>query len=160
MGFTDVENTILSRYTRDLRDTDYMTANFLEELSKVNKKITVVFYGDHLPGLYPDKIFANNNSKYETDYFIWSNFETEKLNYPLVTSSNFPALLLGVTNSKVSPYYALLTKVLDESVLVDKALTKEQEEIKKELAIIQYDITLGKGYIMKKDKSFFELDGD
>ena len=160
MGFTDVENTILSRYTRDLRDTDYMTANFLEELSKVNKKITVVFYGDHLPGLYPDKIFANNNSKYETDYFIWSNFETEKLNYPLVTSSNFPALLLDVTNSKVSPYYALLTKVLDESVLVDKALTKEQEEIKKELAIIQYDITLGKGYIMKKDKSFFELDGD
>lgn len=150
MGFTDVENTILSRYTRDLRDTDYMTANFLEELSKVNKKITVVFYGDHLPGLYPDKIFANNNSKYET----------EKLNYPLVTSSNFPALLLDVTNSKVSPYYALLTKVLDESVLVDKALTKEQEEIKKELAIIQYDITLGKGYIMKKDKSFFELDGD
>ena len=160
MGFTDVENTILSRYTRDLRDTDYMTANFLEELSKVNKKITVVFYGDHLLGLYPDKIFANNNSKYETDYFIWSNFETEKLNYPLVTSSNFPALLLDVTNSKVSPYYALLTKVLDESVLVDKALTKEQEEIKKELAIIQYDITLGKGYIMKKDKSFFELDGD
>ena len=160
IGFTDVENTILSRYTRDLRDTDYMTANFLEELSKVNKKITVVFYGDHLPGLYPDKIFANNNSKYETDYFIWSNFETEKLNYPLVTSSNFPALLLDVTNSKVSPYYALLTKVLDESVLVDKALTKEQEEIKKELAIIQYDITLGKGYIMKKDKSFFELDGD
>lgn len=160
MGFTDVENTILSRYIRDLRDTDYMTANFLEELSKVNKKITVVFYGDHLPGLYPDKIFANNNSKYETDYFIWSNFETEKLNYPLVTSSNFPALLLDVTNSKVSPYYALLTKVLDESVLVDKALTKEQEEIKKELAIIQYDITLGKGYIMKKDKSFFELDGD
>ena len=97
---------------------------------------------------------ANNNSKYETDYFIWSNFETEKLNYPLVTSSNFPALLLDVTNSKVSPYYALLTKVLDESVLVDKALTKEQEEIKKELAIIQYDITLGKGYIMKKDNNY------
>jgi hypothetical protein len=160
-GYTDIENTILSRYSRDLKDTDDMTADFLGELSKINKNITVVFYGDHLPGLYPEKTFTDApESKYETDYFIWSNFETEKLNYPVITSSNFPALLLKETNSKVSPYYALLTDVLDESVLTNEKLTKKQEEIKKDLQIVQYDITLGRGYLTKKHRSFFELDGE
>ncbi len=50
--------------------------------------------------------------QYKTDYFVWSNFETEDYHYDLVNSSDMNALMLETTNNKVSPYYALLTEVL------------------------------------------------
>ncbi|WEM62523.1 sulfatase-like hydrolase/transferase [Streptococcus parauberis] len=43
--------------------TDIYTKQFLDALSKVDKKVTVVFYGDHLPGLYPDSVFKQNPKK-------------------------------------------------------------------------------------------------
>ena len=51
-GFSDEENSKLTFYSRLLYQTDSATQDFLEKLSKIDKKITVVFYGDHLPGLY------------------------------------------------------------------------------------------------------------
>ena len=80
-----MENDQLTNYTRLLYHTDVATKDFLDQLSKINKKITVVFYGDHLPGLYPQSAFKNNpESQYLTDYFVWSNYETPKLDYPIV----------------------------------------------------------------------------
>ena len=111
--FSKEGNESLSSYVRMLYHTDQATKEFLEKLSKVDKKVTVVFYGDHLPGLYPQSAFKEDpESQYLTDYFVWSNYETPKLDYPRVNSSDFSALLLEQTNSKVSPYYALLTEVL------------------------------------------------
>lgn len=157
-GFTDGENTTLSNYARLLTHTDIATNEFLNKLSKINKKITVVFYGDHLPGFYPDSAFSSNkNNKYQTDYFIWSNFKTQKLNYSLVNSSDFTAELLEHTNSKVSPYYALLTEVLKNASVDKKNLTKKQKKIAEDLKLIQYDITLGKSYILKDNRNFFKI---
>ena len=49
--------------------------NFLDELNKLDKPVTVVFYGDHLPGIYETASQDTNNSLalHLTDYFIWSN---------------------------------------------------------------------------------------
>ena len=60
-GFSDEENSKLTFYSRLLSQTDTATQSFLESLSKIDKKITVVFYGDHfMPGLYPESAFKNN----------------------------------------------------------------------------------------------------
>ncbi|KPJ22040.1 LTA synthase family protein [Streptococcus phocae] len=151
-GFTEEENTTLSNYSRLLNVTDQMTQDFLNELSSYEKNVTVVFYGDHLPGFYPNSAFSSNpGSQYETDYFIWSNYETEKLDYPKVHSSDFPALILKHTNAKVSPYGALLTKLLDNRD--QKAVFKKLNE---DLKILQYDLTLGHHYILD-DKEFFKV---
>lgn len=140
----DAENNTLTNYAHLLYQTDLETENFLEQLKEVNSKVTVVFYGDHLPGLYPQSIFSDNpESQYQTDYFIWSNYETSNLNYPIISSSDFPAELLLQTNSKVSPYYALLTNKLNGD-----------GEVVEDLKFVQYDITLGKGYLKK---NFFEI---
>lgn len=140
----DAENNTLTNYAHLLYQTDLETENFLEQLKEVNSKVTVVFYGDHLPGLYPQSIFSDNpESQYQTDYFIWSNYETSNLNYPIISSSDFPAELLLQTNSKVSPYYALLTNKLNGD-----------GEAVEDLKFVQYDITLGKGYLKK---NFFEI---
>ena len=149
-GFTANENNKLINYTRLLYHTDNATKEFLDKLSKFDKKITVVFYGDHLPGLYPQSAFKDHpENQYLTDYFIWSNYETPKLNYPLVNSSDFSALLLEQTNSKVSPYYALLTEVLHKASVDKKALDSSAQEIADDLKLIEYDMVGGKGYLSK-----------
>ncbi len=55
--------------------TDEATKQFLEELDAIDKPITVVFYGDHLPGIYKTAGADEKNSiaLHLTDYFIWSN---------------------------------------------------------------------------------------
>ena len=58
--FSSEENDQLSNYTCLLYHTDVATKDFLDQLSKVNKKVTVVFYGDHLTGLYTQTAFKNN----------------------------------------------------------------------------------------------------
>lgn len=149
-GFTEAGNKTLSSYVRMLYHTDNATKEFLDKLSKIDKKITVVFYGDHLPGLYPQSAFKDHpENQYLTDYFIWSNYETPKLNYPLVNSSDFSALLLEQTNSKVSPYYALLTEVLHKASVDKKALDSSAQEIADDLKLIEYDMVGGKGYLSK-----------
>ena len=149
-GFTEAGNKSLSSYVRMLYHTDNATKEFLDKLSKIDKKITVVFYGDHLPGLYPQSAFKDHpENQYLTDYFIWSNYETPKLNYPLVNSSDFSALLLEQTNSKVSPYYALLTEVLHKASVDKKALDSSAQEIADDLKLIEYDMVGGKGYLSK-----------
>ena len=157
-GFSDDENTKLTNYSRLLTFTDTATQSFLESLSKIDKKITVVFYGDHLPGLYPESAFKNNpESQYQTDYFIWSNFDAPKLNYPLVNSSDFSAMVFEQTNSKVSPYYALLTEVLKKASVDKKALEGEAQEIAEDLKMVEYDLISGKGYL---SKDFFKVPTD
>ncbi len=157
-GFNIDENNQLSNYSRLLFETDKVTKDFLDKLSAMEKKITVVFYGDHLPGLYPESIFENNSdSKYLTDYFIWSNKDNQKLNFPLVNSSDFSAELLTHTNSKVSPYYALLTDVLENSSVDKTELSEEAQIIADDLKLIQYDITVGKNYL-KNYNEFFNIE--
>ena len=152
--FSKEGNESLSSYVRMLYHTDQATKEFLEKLSKVDKKVTVVFYGDHLPGLYPQSAFKENpESQSLTDYFVWSNYETPKLDYPRVNSSDFSALLLEQTNSKVSPYYALLTEVLHKASIDKKELDEEAQEIADDLKLIEYDMVRGKGYL---SDSFFK----
>lgn len=156
-GFSREENEKLTNYARLLSYTDEATKNFLDSLSELEKKITVVFYGDHLPGLYPQAIFKERpESQFQTDYFIWSNKYNTKVNHPYLNSSDFTAALFEHTNSKVSPYIALLTEVLNKASIDKADLTEEGKSISKDLYFLQYDITVGKGYIQDY-LSFFEV---
>nr|WP_231141097.1 sulfatase-like hydrolase/transferase [Streptococcus equi] len=147
-GLDGSETDSLKSYVNLLSITDKSTKAFLSALEKVDKPITVVLYGDHLPGFYPDQVFKNDEEiKYLTDYFIWSNHQANKLARPRVNSSDFTSLLLEHTNSKVSPYYALLTDVLDTRNSDDSQLTATQKQVASDLKLLEYDLIEGKGYI-------------
>lgn len=153
--FSDEKDSELSNYARLLYNTDVSTQAFLDQLSMMDKDISVVFYGDHLPSLYPDSFFKNHPElKYQTEYFIWNNKENQKLPYHYVNSSDFPAALLAHTNSKVSPYYALLTDVLDHASINQDGTKEEAQVIAKDLKMIQYDLTAGENYVLQF-KEFF-----
>lgn len=156
-NFTEEENNSVTNYARLLNHTDNFTKDFLNSLTEINKKITVVFYGDHLPGIFPENTFTTNpESQFETDFFIWSNFETVKKDYSTIHSSDMTAVLLDHTNSKVSPYYALLTKVAQVDINYKKQGMVKESEFLRDLELLQYDITEGEGYILNYP-DFFEF---
>lgn len=120
---SDGERWNINAYTKGINWTDQETANFLNQLDQIDKPITVIFYGDHLPGIYDTADMDKNNKTvlHETDYFIWSNSVSPshdtKVN-PITTaytSSNyFMPLAAEHMNAKVSPYLAMLTELQQE----------------------------------------------
>ncbi|MDV4567587.1 LTA synthase family protein, partial [Enterococcus faecium] len=106
----------LQTYMQGLHYTDTAVKKFIQEIDKIDKPITFVFYGDHLPAIYS----GNDSKKYgleqhQTDYFIYNNkYSREQaatLNKEVVAPNNFGAMALEHANIKVTPYYALLTEV-------------------------------------------------
>lgn len=114
------ERLNIETYTKGLNYTDQATQDFLNTLNNIDRPITVVFYGDHLPGIYSTAYSDSDNilGLHETDYFIWSNNVSSAAGTKLddassaYTSSNyFSAQLASHLNAKVNPYLAFLTEM-------------------------------------------------
>lgn len=172
----DGEKYNISNYSAGLSYTDKAVQKFIEQIDRINKPITLVFYGDHLPGIYSN-IDGNSLEARETDYFIYSNKYARQhgaknlKHVKYVSPIDFIALTAEKTNSKVSPYYALLTEIQKElptikvyaynngknPVFVNKEgktikykqLTKKQKRLYNDLKLVQYDLTAGNQYLYK-----------
>ena len=172
----DGEKNTISNYSAGLSYTDKAVQKFIEQIDQINKAITLVFYGDHLPGIYSN-IDGNSLEARETDYFIYSNKYARQhgaknlKHVKYVSPIDFIALTAEQTNSKVSPYYALLTEIQKElptikvyaynngknPVFVDKKgktikykqLTRKQKRLYNDLKLVQYDLTTGNQYLYK-----------
>lgn len=114
----DDEQQSIETYQKGVEITDQATQEFLNELDALDKPVTVVFYGDHLPGIYSSAIEDDNNSLalHLTDYFIWSNkassSQGNKASDAAYSSPNFfVAQAADHMNAKVSPYLAFLTEM-------------------------------------------------
>jgi len=117
-------NQQVASYAKGISMTDTSVRKFLDKLDQLQKPITVVWYGDHLPGIYDGASMKKNNVvKHETDYFIYSNkyalahgYGTKKLtaNTKYTDPNGFIPLALKQMGQQVTPYSALLTKVQEE----------------------------------------------
>ena len=172
----DGEKNTISSYSAGISYTDKAVQKFIKQIDKINKPITLVFYGDHLSGIYSN-IDGNSLEARETDYFIYSNKYARQhgaknlKHVKYVSPIDFIALTAEQTNSKVSPYYALLTEIQKElptikvyaynngknPVFVDKKgktikykqLTRKQKRLYNDLKLVQYDLTTGNQYLYK-----------
>lgn len=171
----------IENYTQGIHYTDTALKQFIEEIDKMDRPITLIWYGDHLPGLYNgDSMQKYGLQLHETDYFVYSNKYSRQQNSSLpktkiVSPNNFAAMALYKMNMKVSPYYALQTKVYtdlpamtldsfnsaknntvnssseyvgDNGKLVNN-LNNKQKKIMHDYELLQYDITAGKQYSLK-----------
>lgn len=114
----DDEQQSIETYQKGVEITDQATQEFLNELDALDKPVTVVFYGDHLPGIYSSASEDDNNSLalHLTDYFIWSNkassSQGNKASDAAYSSPNFfVAQAADHMSAKVSPYLAFLTEM-------------------------------------------------
>lgn len=119
----DAERQQIDTYAKGISYTDSATINFLNQLNELQKPTTVIFYGDHLPGIYQTAAMEKRNqlALHESDYFIWSNaassssetkLSPEESNYS--SSNYFIASAAEHMNAKVSPFLALLTELHEE----------------------------------------------
>ncbi|RDX19194.1 LTA synthase family protein [Bifidobacterium breve] len=114
----DDEQQSIETYQKGVEITDQATQEFLDELDALDKPVTVVFYGDHLPGIYSSASEDANNSLalHLTDYFIWSNkassTQGNKASDAAYSSPNFfVAQAAEHMDAEVSPYLAFLTEM-------------------------------------------------
>lgn len=168
-------------YIQGLNYTDNSTKNFLDKLNQINRPITVLFYGDHWPSCYSFMPPQKNKFKtHLTDYFIFQNNAAKKqngtgnvTNTVYTSPSDFSSMVLQKDNMKVTPFYAMMTKVHNQLpiicnynlnnkniLFVDNSNNKirmiRQNELKPkqlkllhEYQLIQYDISEGKQYAIK-----------
>lgn len=108
-------------YATGINYTDGYVKKFINQIDNINKPITIVFYGDHLPGIYANNMQKDGLKLHETDYFIYSNRYARNhgaknitTNTRIVTPNDFIAMVAKQTNSKVNWYQALLTAVYEK----------------------------------------------
>lgn len=119
-GLDENEEVQIDTYAKGISYTDQATTTFLDQLNMIEQPITVIFYGDHLPGIYAPaaKYKENQLTLHESDYFIWSNSSSSSAGSKLspeesdYSSSNFfMASAAEHMDAKVTPFLALLTEV-------------------------------------------------
>ncbi|GEL15378.1 LTA synthase family protein [Pediococcus cellicola] len=163
----------IESYTQGIHYSDQALKNFIAKISKMKQHVTIVSYGDHLPGIYSGSAVSGKNTAsadaklHQTDYFIYSNFKTHGVSNTKVVSPNmFTPMLLEQLNEKVSPYYALLTEVQKDVPAAERnkfmgangqyisknKLSKRAKKTLSDYKMIQYDITAGKQYALKHKK--------
>ncbi|MCM3330912.1 LTA synthase family protein [Kocuria palustris] len=154
----------LSQYARGLHNTDDAMAEFLQQLREGDEKTIVVFYGDHLPGVYSDELRAQNDpeTSLQTPYYVW-NSETDQTSEGTVTT---PAMFLPkiyeVADAPVTPYLALLDDVNGSMPVIQRErmldpqgeqldpenLDETRADLLQDLKLVQYDFSIGERYVV------------
>lgn len=151
----------IGQYARGLEHTDEALAAFLEKLTSSPEKTIVLFYGDHLPGIYGSKVKNDNAglALYRTPFLIWSNQPGQNVPRPVPTTSPafFLPLLYDVANAPMPPYLTLLDQVhqhvtaIQQGRLLDpqgeqvkeSELDSEAAQLLADLRLVQFDFSIG-----------------
>jgi phosphoglycerol transferase MdoB-like AlkP superfamily enzyme len=151
----------IGQYARGLQHTDEALDEFLGRLEQSDEKTIVLFYGDHLPGIYGSSLKNENRglALYRTPFFIWSNQPGHNTprRIPTTSPAFFLPLIHEVADAPVPPYLALLDQAhqqvpaIQQGRLLDAGgkptreadLTPEAAQILEDLRLVQFDFSIG-----------------
>ncbi|KAF1296304.1 hypothetical protein BAU15_15110 [Enterococcus sp. JM4C] len=159
----------LKNYLQDVSYSSQALKDFLNELKSVERQTLVVFWGDHLPGIYSDEVQAENDQStlHETQFLMYDNKGnlSEADNHQAVTSPfYFAGDLLEQSNQPTTGFYQLVTTVQKVLPAFEKNLyyqdglwseemnlSDEEAEAYQDYQLIQYDIVAGKQYSLAEN---------
>ena len=162
----------LNNYLQDIAYSSEALKAFTEALKDTSRRTLVVFWGDHLPGIYSDEI-KNKNEKqalHQTEFLMFDTagkLEKRETNDAVTSPFYFAASLLEQTNLKTTGFYQLLLEM--ESAIPaferelyfqngqwgkEAQLNRAQEEVYEAYRLIQYDLVSGEQYSL--DTGFYE----
>lgn len=120
-------------YVNLIHNMDEFVENLVAEVSKIDEKTVIVFYGDHLPTFEITDDDLTNGDIFQTQYVIWNNFGLKKIDKD-IQAYQLSALVLsrlGITGGVISKYHvANLDKEIDQEYLDN-------------LALLEYDLLYG-----------------
>lgn len=183
-GTLNVNMEEYDSYLTGIKYTDSAIDNFLHKMQLDSIPTTVLLYGDHLPNIF-SKIDAEGQHPELrlTPGFIWQNTAADKMS-PLLRfnqedsvygSNVLVPLLFKSKNWKISPYYELLTQVMEKLPAIvneilpqsklgfmtnkyiletQAVLNSEQIDLLNDYMLVQYDQTAGEQLM---NRAFFEL---
>ena len=152
----------IGQYVRGLTITDKANQALFERLEQLDEETVVVFYGDHLPGRYPDEVLQQNSHQalHETPFFVWSNTTTGADPQPVTSPVHFMDLVLERTGAAVPPYYALLHELrrqvpaMASGLILDpdgrqlsaRHLPPAAARVVRDYRLVLYDLAVGRRY--------------
>ncbi len=166
-GTDDGQGRRIGQYARGLEHTDEALDDFLDELEKGPEKTVVLFYGDHLPGIYASSVKRDNEglALYRTPFFIWSSEPAHNVPRTLPTTSPafFLPLLYDVVDAPVPPYLAMLDEVhrhvsaIQQGRLLDGSgepttdppeLDATTAQLLDDMRLVQFDFSIGQRFAL------------
>ena len=156
----------IGQYARGLEHTDAAVEQFLVDLRHRDEKTIVLFYGDHLPGIYDSEVKDANDDGlglYQTPFFVWSSEGNAHQTMPLTSPAFFLPLLYRVADAPVPPYLALLDRVhshvsaLQQGRIITSdgaetpadALDPASAQLLEDLRLVQYDFSIGERHAVE-----------
>lgn len=152
-------------FAQDIQYASEALAEFVAKVDQLDRRTLIVFWGDHLPGIYSDRLQAANEKTtlHETEFFIYDNqhqitADQENVISPIYFSDD----LLELSGEGKSGFYQLVDKLQavlpafekgmyyqDGQWLQEAKLNSKEEELYDDYRLIQYDVLAGKQYSMK-----------
>lgn len=163
------ESPDFDNYLEDIYQTSIALKNLIEKLSQLDRETLIVFWGDHLPGLYGEDIFSKNDSwkMHEPPFFIYStksDFASIKLE-EATSPIYFAPILLKASGLPYPAFYQMLLDMYTKLPAFEKELYLYQGNWQKnapadfsvldDYKLIQYDLLQGQQYSLKSH--FFDV---
>lgn len=157
----------IANYAQDVAYASAALQNFTKELSKLSRRTLVVFWGDHLPGIYSDATQAENSGTtlHETEFLLYDS--DAKLANPesgqIISPFYFAPTLFQQAGQATTGFYQLLLDLQKVLPAFEKSMyyqdgqwqatasLGDKEQLYKDYQMIQYDILAGKQYSLASD---------
>jgi phosphoglycerol transferase MdoB-like AlkP superfamily enzyme len=163
----DGNMTALENYLQDVSYSSTALKNFIQQLKQLNRRTLVVFWGDHLPGIYSDAVKEQNETAtlHETQFLMVDSegtFSNETV--PVTSPFYFAPNVLNESQQPINGFYALLLALQEKLPAFENgqyyqgkqwrselSLDAESKELYEAYQLIQYDILQGKQYSLQTD---------
>lgn len=143
--FAEYEQTQFEYYVNQIHEMDSFIGELVDMLERRQEETVLVMYGDHLPTFSFTNDTMENADIYQTEYFIWSNFDMEKIDMDLQAYQLSAVVFerLGISQGYIMKFHQ--TKHEDEDYL-------------KKLKILEYDILYGDKQIYNGEVPYVATD--
>ena len=146
-------------YFQSLHTSDKYLGEFIDELDKLDKKVVVLWFGDHSAGLFDNLNDKGNKEERDltrvTPYFVYANYDANFTteNLPTTTPNCMTNTMHNILNWQKPSLYYLVDKVCDAEPILTPNFLQDRElndiETMRDYELLTYDILSGKRYWLK-----------
>ncbi|MDR3365135.1 MAG: LTA synthase family protein [Clostridiales Family XIII bacterium] len=152
----------ITDYMELIHSSDAALGDFIEWVAAREKDTVVVFWGDHLPGVY-DRLFEiDPDLGYETPFFIYKNFEEDVKPLPTISPNYISTVFFDDMLAKKPPWHYLLDDVKKDVPILTAAYWQEappeDTQALIDYHVIEYDMLKGEQYAARY--GLFDTDGE
>jgi phosphoglycerol transferase MdoB-like AlkP superfamily enzyme len=159
-NISDDRKNEIATYYQYLHNSDKYLGDFIEEVSKLDKKVVVLFYGDHSAGLF-EVTNENEDKSVRTlsrvmPYFFYANYDANfsTKHLPTTTPNCMVNTMYNTLNWKKDPLYYLVDDVCQAEPILTATYIENSPlndaETLHDYELLTYDLLGDKKYWMSK----------